>query len=43
MYPYLSSKRTLLFDDVPEGCRLDLVSGRPSTGGLLELHHRRHR
>jgi dihydrofolate reductase len=43
MYPYVTSRGTLLFDDVPEGYRLDLVTSTPSTGGLLELHYRRHR
>lgn len=43
MYPYLTSRGTLLFDDVPEGYRLDLVSSRPDTGGVLELQYRRHR
>jgi dihydrofolate reductase len=43
MYPYLTSSGTVLFEDVPEGYRLDLVSSTPSTGGLIELHYRRHR
>ena len=43
MYPYVTSKGTLMFDEVPEGYRLDLVSSTPSTGGLIELHYRRHR
>lgn len=43
MYPYLTSRGTVLFEDVPEGYRLDLVSSTPSTGGLIELHYRRHR
>jgi dihydrofolate reductase len=43
MYPYLTSRGTLLFEDVPEGYRLDLVSAVPGPGGVLELHYRRHR
>jgi dihydrofolate reductase len=43
MYPYLTSRGTLLFEDVPEGYRLDLVSSVPDTGGVLELLYRRHR
>jgi dihydrofolate reductase len=43
MYPYLTSRGTLLFEDVPEGYRLDLVSAVPDSGGVVELHYRRHR
>jgi dihydrofolate reductase len=43
MYPYITSKGTLLFDDVPEGYRLDLVSSDARSNGLIELHYRRHR
>jgi dihydrofolate reductase len=43
MYPFIPSKGTLLFDDVPEGYRLDLVSSVPDPAGVLELLYRRHR
>ena len=43
MYPYVTSRGTLLFDDVPPGYRLDLVSSVPNDYGILELHYRRHR
>ena len=32
MYPYLTSRGTVLFDDVPAGYRLDLVSSAASPG-----------
>lgn len=43
MYPYLTSQGTLLFDDVPQGYRLDLVASTAKTNGILELHYRRPR
>jgi dihydrofolate reductase len=43
MYPYLTGKGTLLFDDVPEAYRLDLVSDVAQSNGVLELRYRRHR
>jgi dihydrofolate reductase len=43
MYPYLTSRGTLLFEDVPRGARLDLVSAEAAASGVLELHYRRHR
>ena len=43
MYPYIADEVTQLFDDVPKSYRLDLVSGAPDTGGVLELRYRRHR
>ena len=43
MYPYVADKGTQMFDDVPESYRLDLVACVPSSGGVLELHLRRHR
>jgi dihydrofolate reductase len=43
MYPYVTGKGTRLFDDVPAGYRLDLVSSVPNEQGILELHYRRHR
>ncbi len=43
MYPWIADQGTRLFDDVPPSYRLDLVSSRPDTGGVLELQYRRHR
>jgi dihydrofolate reductase len=43
MYPYITSKGTLLFEHVPEGYGLDLVSSVPDEGGVLELQYRRRR
>jgi dihydrofolate reductase len=43
MYPYIADTGTLLFDDVPEAYRLDLVSSRADAGGVLELEYRRRR
>ena len=43
MYPYLTSRGTLLFEDVPRSYRLDLVSSVPASNGILELWYRRHR
>jgi dihydrofolate reductase len=43
MYPYVTTTGQLMFDDVPEGYGLELVSSTPSTGGVLELHYRRRR
>jgi dihydrofolate reductase len=43
MYPYITGQGTVLFDDVPKGYRLDLVSSTARANGVLELHYRRHR
>jgi dihydrofolate reductase len=43
MYPYLTSTGTLLFDGVPEGYGLDLVSAIPDREGVVELRYRRPR
>lgn len=43
VYPYLTSRGTVLFDEVPEGYRLDLVASTASPTGLLDLRYRRHR
>lgn len=43
MYPYVTDKGTLLFDDVPANYGLELVSSTASTGGVLELQYRRRR
>lgn len=43
MYPYLTSTGTLLFDGVPEGYGLDLVSAVPDREGVVELRYRRPR
>ena len=41
--PYVADEGTRLFDDVPKGYRLDLVSSTAATNGVLELQYRRHR
>lgn len=43
MYPYVTDKGTLLFDDVPTSYRLDLVPSTAAANGVLELRYRRHR
>ena len=43
MYPYVADEGTLLFDDVPESYRLDLISSSASSNGVVELQYRRHR
>lgn len=43
MFPYVSGEGTRLFEDVPQGYRLDLVSSVASRSGILELQYRRHR
>lgn len=43
MYPYIASKGTLLFDDVPDAYGLELVSSTASAVGVLELHYQRRR
>lgn len=43
MYPYVADLGTRMFDDVPKGYRLDLISGRPTRSGVLELQYGRHR
>ena len=44
LHPYVANEGTQLFDDVPQGYRLDLVSSTPfGTTGILELQYRRHR
>jgi hypothetical protein len=42
-YPNVSSQGRRLFEDVPKGYRLDLVSSVPASNGVLELRYRRHR
>jgi len=44
LHPYVADEGTRLFDDVPGGYRLDLISStelKPT--GILELQYRRHR
>ncbi len=43
MYPYLTNKGTTLFEDVPEGYGLELVSTEAQEEGVLELRYRRRR
>lgn len=43
MYPYLTGQGTLMFDDIPKGYRLDLISSLAKSNGVLELHYGRHR
>jgi len=42
MYPYVTDTGTLMFDDVPKGYRLDLLSCAPGKN-VIELHYGRHR
>ena len=42
-YPYVSGVGTRLFDDVPPGYRLDLVSTVAKSSGIQEVRYRRHR
>lgn len=43
MYPYIASRGTLLFDDVPDAYRLRLVSSTADAQGVLALRYRRRR
>lgn len=44
LHPYIADEGTQLFDDVPRGYRLDLISSTPfAQTGILELQYRRHR
>jgi dihydrofolate reductase len=43
LHPYVTDEGTLLFDDVPNSYRLDLVSSTALPTGILELRYRRHR
>ena len=44
LHPWVANEGTQLFDDVPPGYRLDLISSTPfATTGVLELQYRRHR
>jgi dihydrofolate reductase len=44
LHPYIANEGTQLFDDVPEGYRLDLISSTPFVQtGILELQYGRHR
>jgi dihydrofolate reductase len=43
MYPYITNKGRLLFEDTPEGYGLELNSVVPDSGGVLELNYRRRR
>jgi dihydrofolate reductase len=44
LHPYIADEGTKLFDDVPGGYRLDLISSSEvAPTGILELQYRRHR
>jgi dihydrofolate reductase len=43
LHPYVADEGTPLFDDVPSGYRLDLISNTASDNGVVELQYRRHR
>jgi dihydrofolate reductase len=44
LHPYIADEGTRLFEDVPRGYRLDLVSSSQfASTGILELQYRRHR
>ena len=43
LHPYVADEGTPLFDDVPKGYRLDLVSSTALSNGVIELQYRRHR
>jgi dihydrofolate reductase len=43
LHPYVADEGTPLFDDVPKGYRLNLVSSTALSNGILELQYRRHR
>jgi dihydrofolate reductase len=44
LHPYIADEGTQLFDDVPHGYRLDLISSTPfGSTGVLELRYGRHR
>jgi dihydrofolate reductase len=43
LHPYVADEGTVLFDDVPNSYRLDLVSSTAASNGVLELQYRRHR
>ena len=43
VHPYVADEGARLFDDVPSGYRLDLVSSTAADNGVIELHYRRHR
>ncbi len=43
LYPYITDRGTLLFDDVPKSYRLDLISSTALSNGVVELQYRRHR
>ena len=43
MFPYVAGEGTRLFDGVPHGYQLDLVSSTALPSGIVELHYRRPR
>jgi dihydrofolate reductase len=43
LHPYVADEGVRLFDNVPSGYRLDLVSSNPADNGVIELRYRRHR
>jgi hypothetical protein len=43
MYPYVANEGRRVFDDVPAGYRLDLISSDATRLGVVELRYGRHR
>jgi dihydrofolate reductase len=44
LHPYVTDEGRPLFDEVPKGYRLELISSKPfGSTGILELEYRRHR
>jgi dihydrofolate reductase len=43
MYPYIADEGRRVFDDVPHGYRLDLLSSVGTRSGVVELRYGRHR
>jgi dihydrofolate reductase len=42
-YPYVADEGVRMFDDVPKGYRLELISSTATRTGVLDLHYRRPR
>jgi dihydrofolate reductase len=42
-YPFIANAGKRLFEDVPDDYGLELISARPDSGGVIELHYRRRR
>jgi dihydrofolate reductase len=43
LHPYVADEGVRLFEDVPSGYRLDLVSSNAARNGVIELRYSRHR